>query len=118
VQLDGYGTGSFDWTTTDSRNAYTDHQGLHIIPTFTTDDIGITEQQLFDGYTVNLTSDGVCSSPDWTKCSVISNKTTDKIINPIRSARLTTKGKQTLKYGKVEVIAKLPKGDWLWPAIW
>ena len=21
-------------------------------------------------------------------------------------------------YGKVEVVAKLPEGDWLWPAIW
>jgi hypothetical protein len=32
--------------------------------------------------------------------------------------RITTRGKKTIKYGKVEVIAKLPKGDWLWPAIW
>jgi beta-glucanase (GH16 family) len=22
------------------------------------------------------------------------------------------------KYGRVEVRAKLPKGDWIWPAIW
>jgi len=22
------------------------------------------------------------------------------------------------KYGRVEIKAKLPKGDWLWPAIW
>jgi beta-glucanase (GH16 family) len=31
---------------------------------------------------------------------------------------LTTKGKKSIKYGKVEVVAKMPKGDWLWPAIW
>jgi beta-glucanase (GH16 family) len=24
----------------------------------------------------------------------------------------------TFMYGKVEVKAKLPLGDWLWPAIW
>ena len=24
----------------------------------------------------------------------------------------------TIAYGKVEVRAKLPRGDWLWPAIW
>jgi beta-glucanase (GH16 family) len=24
----------------------------------------------------------------------------------------------TIKYGRVEVKAKIPKGDWLWPAIW
>jgi beta-glucanase (GH16 family) len=48
----------------------------------------------------------------------MSNETALTIINPVRSARLTTQGRQTLKYGKVEVVAKLPKGDWLWPAIW
>lgn len=21
-------------------------------------------------------------------------------------------------YGRLEVVAKLPKGDWIWPAIW
>jgi len=34
------------------------------------------------------------------------------------SARLTTYGKYTLKYGKIEVKAKLPKGKGTWPAIW
>ena len=23
-----------------------------------------------------------------------------------------------MKYGKVDVVAKIPQGDWLWPAIW
>jgi hypothetical protein len=40
------------------------------------------------------------------------------MINPVRSARLTTSGKKTIKYGRVEVEAKLPAGDWMWPAIW
>lgn len=39
-------------------------------------------------------------------------------MNPVRSARLTTKGKKSIKYGRVEVTAKMPQGDWLWPAIW
>jgi len=34
------------------------------------------------------------------------------------SARISTKGKYSIQYGKVEVRAKLPRGDWLWPAIW
>ncbi|KAG1852877.1 concanavalin A-like lectin/glucanase domain-containing protein [Suillus subalutaceus] len=34
------------------------------------------------------------------------------------SGRLNTRGKRTMKYGRVEVRAKLPQGDWLWPAIW
>lgn len=34
------------------------------------------------------------------------------------SARINTKKSHTIKYGRVEVVAKMPKGDWLWPAIW
>ena len=34
------------------------------------------------------------------------------------SARLTTYGKFSFKYGKVEVSAKLPAGKGSWPAIW
>lgn len=37
------------------------------------------------------------------------------IINPVRSARLTTAKSFSFKYGHVEVIAKIPQGDWLWP---
>jgi beta-glucanase (GH16 family) len=40
------------------------------------------------------------------------------VINPIRSARLRSVNSFSFQYGRVEVKAKLPKGDWLWPAIW
>ena len=40
------------------------------------------------------------------------------VINPIQSARIRTVDSVTVKYGRVEVSAKLPIGDWLWPAIW
>lgn len=40
------------------------------------------------------------------------------IVNPIRSAKITTKNSFAFKYGKMEVRAKNPAGDWLWPAIW
>ena len=36
-------------------------------------------------------------------------------INPIQSARLRSTRGFTMKYGKVEVEAKMPKGDWIWP---
>ena len=38
-----------------------------------------------------------------------------EFINPIMSARLRTHKKFSFKYGRVEVIAKMPAGDWLWP---
>ena len=91
---------------------------MHIVPTLTVDSTNITPEQLENGYSLNLTTDGTCTTPDWTQCGVISNTTSDTIINPVRSARLVTRGKQLLKYGKIEVVAKMPKGDWLWPAIW
>ncbi|KAN0096764.1 glycoside hydrolase family 16 protein [Hyaloscypha variabilis] len=119
IQRGGFGTGSFEWTTNDSRNTFVDAEGLHIIPTLTIDDTDITPAEILDGYTLNLTTDGTCTSSDsGFSCSIYSNKTSGDIINPVRSARLTTKGKKTIKYGKVEVVAKMPKGDWLWPAIW
>jgi hypothetical protein len=111
-------TGSFDWTTDDPSNSYISDTGLHIVPTLTLDTTSITGDQLLDGYTLNLTSDGSCSSNVPTDCVVTSNITDGTIINPVRSARLTTKGKKSITYGRVEVVAKLPAGDWLWPAIW
>ncbi|CAI4213585.1 unnamed protein product [Parascedosporium putredinis] len=118
IQRGGFGSGAFDWTTDDKRNAYADSEGLHIVPTLTIDDIDITEAQLLDGYKLNLTTDGTCTTTGIEACGITSNKTTGDIINPIRSARLNTKGKRTITYGKVEIVAKLPKGDWLWPALW
>jgi beta-glucanase (GH16 family) len=37
---------------------------------------------------------------------------------PVKSAKLTTKNSFSFKYGKVQTYAKLPKGKWIWPAIW
>jgi len=39
-------------------------------------------------------------------------------LNPIQSARVRSVNSFSFKYGKVEIKAKLPKGDWIWPAIW
>ncbi len=100
------------------KNAYTDEKGLHIVPTITTDVTNITSAELSNGYTLNLTAEGVCSGNDALDCVKVSNSTTGAIINPVRSARLNTQGKHNITYGKVEVVAKLPKGSWLWPAIW
>jgi hypothetical protein len=152
VQLDGFGTGSFDWTTTDSKNAFTDDEGLHIVPTFTTATTDITEGQIHNGlvasdrlylwelltaltsYHLNLArtkttkngtipGDGTCTANITgqyyiDECSASSNISSHSIINPIRSARLTTQGSKSIRYGRVEVVAKVPKGDWLWPAVW
>lgn len=145
VQVGGFGASSFDWTTTDASNSYVDGEGLHIMPTLTTETTNITADEIYSGYTLNLTADGTCTgtpsssneSLATSACFINSNETFGRIINPIRSARLTTAGKYSIKYGRVEVVAKLPLGDWIvrqdliatsssrlltlilqWPAIW
>nr|ADK77876.1 lipopolysaccharide and beta-1,3-glucan binding protein [Portunus trituberculatus] len=40
------------------------------------------------------------------------------IINPIMSARLRSLPSFAFRYGRIEVRAKMPRGDWLWPAVW
>lgn len=83
---------------------------LHIKPTFTADKIG--EDQVEQGFVqlVNCTDDNPdnCQRQAWG----------DYIINPICSARLNTNNSFSFKYGHVEIVAKTPQGDWLWPAIW
>ncbi|ROV99140.1 hypothetical protein VMCG_06687 [Cytospora schulzeri] len=118
VALNGFGTGSFDWTTTDPTNVYTDEKGLHIVPTLTNETTSITTDQMWTGYTLNLTADGTCTETIASSCVAHSNSTLGQMIPPVRSARINTKGKVGIKYGRVEVVAKLPKGDWIWPAIW
>lgn len=120
IQRGGFGSGSFEWTTDDPKNAYVDAEGLHIVPTLTTEVTDITPAQLNDNFVLNLTTAGTCTSVSGqiNDCSIRSNVTSGAIINPVRSARLNTQGHKTLTYGRVEVVAKAPEGDWLWPAIW
>lgn len=68
--------------------------------------------------TINLLTDGSCSSTVWSDCVVSTNTTNGTVVNPVKSARLTTKGSASIRYGRIEVEARLPSGDWLWPAIW
>jgi beta-glucanase (GH16 family) len=118
VTLDGFGNRAFDWTTSDPSNVYTDGKGLHIVPTLTNESTSITTDQMWNDFTLNLTADGTCTENRAAACVAHSNSTKGEMIPPVRSARINTKGKMGIKYGRVEVVAKLPKGDWLWPAIW
>lgn len=47
-----------------------------------------------------------------------SDKSGKNAIQPVQSARISTMNSTAIAYGKVEVRAKIPRGDWLWPAIW
>jgi len=38
--------------------------------------------------------------------------------NSYTSARLTTEGKKSFKYGRIDIRARLPQGQGIWPALW
>ncbi|KAK9331533.1 concanavalin A-like lectin/glucanase domain-containing protein [Lipomyces starkeyi] len=116
VQVGGFGNGEFEWATSSSNNSFVREGKLYIVPTFTADAIGA--DNMMNGYTVNLTKTGTCTSTADSDCAVRSNSTLGDMIPPIMSARLLTRSFANIRYGKVEVRAKLPQGDWLWPAIW
>jgi len=124
-------------TTDSTNNSYVSNGKLYITPTFTSDSIGLSAVE--NGYVYNITgctynstqgdtdttltqggskTSTFDSAAYYKACSAISNSTTGMIINPVQTARLTTRHSASIKFGRVDVVAKLPLGDWLWPAIW
>lgn len=98
-------------TTNDDVNSFIKDGKLWIKPT-------LQDASLIDNDNVlNLLGNG-CTSEAWSDCVATTNVTNGTIVNPVKSARIHTKKGASIKYGRVEVVAKLPAGDWLWPAIW
>ncbi|QSZ36651.1 hypothetical protein DSL72_006532 [Monilinia vaccinii-corymbosi] len=112
AEVGGFGNGEFEQTTLDDENVFIKDGNLIIRPTL--QDATLIESN----HVINLTSAGTCSSNLLTNCVSVTNTTAGTIIQPVKSGRINTKKGATIKYGRVEVTAKLPAGDWLWPAIW
>lgn len=103
--------GQFEYTTDTDENSFVQDGVLHLKPT-------LQDASLIDSNNViNLLKDGSCSSTVWSDCVAVTNTTNGTIVNPVKSARINAKG-SAIKFGRIEVEAKLPAGDWLWPAIW
>lgn len=106
--------GEFQETTNTEENVFIKNGALVIKPT-------LQDQKLIEtqGSIINLfQGKGGCSSKSWSDCVTITNITNGTIVNPVKSGRINTKKGATIKYGRIEVTATLPQGDWLWPAIW
>ncbi|KAI7782681.1 hypothetical protein LA080_013017 [Diaporthe eres] len=112
IQLGGYGNGEFEETTDEDTNLYVKDGRLFLKATLQDEDM-INEE-----YTRDVR--GRCTSDDYYKCVRATSKKpgNSSIVPPVVSARINTKNKKQIKFGRVEVVAKMPKGDWLWPAIW
>jgi len=128
--------GQFEMTTDSDNNSYVHNGRLYITPTFTSDVIGV--DALLDGHIFNITDcsfnitqglgytstapqivgnstigqDQAFDAEEYYKaCSAVSNATSGQIINPIQSARISTRKTANIKYGRVEVRAKIPRGS-------
>lgn len=91
----------------DDENSFAKDGKLHIKPSLSADKIGYDTVE--SGY-VHLDD---CTDSNQANCERQAGG--NIVINPVRSARLTTGSSFSFKYGHVEVIAKIPQGDWLWP---
>lgn len=105
VELGGFGNAEFQMTTDSSSNLFLSNNQLYIMPTLTSDTIPL--DSILDGG--NFTLQG-CTSANQSACSVDSNKLLGTVINPVQSAKITTQGKKSITFGKVQVRAKLPRG--------
>ncbi|KAJ1022601.1 hypothetical protein NDA16_003590 [Ustilago loliicola] len=117
VQLGSYGTGSFDWTTDSEANTYVEDGKLYLVPTLTVQNFWAPYFNL-DGFKLDLAAAGNCTGKSESDCAAGNNFDEGRMVNPVQSTRITTKKSYAIRYGKVEVRAKLPTGNWLWPAIW
>ena len=119
ITLSGGGNWEFQAYSNNRTNSYVENGVLYIEPTLLADDIG-ADNVVKDGTTLDYwggTPADLCTGPNFYGCFRTSGAG-GNIINPIKSAALRTAESFYFKYGKVEVRAKLPQGDWLWPAIW
>ncbi|KOX70541.1 Beta-1,3-glucan-binding protein [Melipona quadrifasciata] len=82
---------------------------LHIRPTFTNDKYG--DNYIKNG---NLTLEK-CTGRSTLDCK--RQGTGWNILPPIISGRLNTKSSFTFQYGHIQIRAKFPRGDWLYPLI-
>ncbi|OAA60261.1 gram-negative bacteria-binding protein [Niveomyces insectorum RCEF 264] len=114
VQVGGFGNGEFEQTTADDENVFVRDGKLWIMATL--QDAALVEQDSV----IDLAANGSCTSTAYADCVAATNTTAgnSSIVPPARSGRITTKTSASIRYGRVEVTARLPKGDWLWPAIW
>lgn len=91
----------------DDENSFAKDGKLHIKPTLTASKIGYSA---VENSHVRIDD---CTDQNKENCECKAGG--NVIINPVRSARLITKDSFSFKYGRAEVIAKIPQGDWLWP---
>lgn len=115
ITMWGGGNNEFQWYVNDRKNSFAQGGKLHLRPTKTSDLFG--EDFIYKGrvvippYECNISENRGCNRQG-------EEADGDEIINPIRSGKISSAESFAFKYGVLEIRAKAPAGDWLWPALW
>jgi len=118
ITMGGGGNWEFEYYTNNRSNSYVRNGILYIKPTLTADTIGV--QNLQNGFTMSLwgaSPADLCTGNAFYGCERASGGG-GNILNPIQSASIRTVNSFSFKFGRMEIRAKLPRGDWIWPAMW
>lgn len=97
---------TFDQSTSLDANAHVVAGVLQITPTL--------HAPYEDGAVIDLRDDSTCAVTSATDCMARQNGTIE-VIPIVQTARLRTR--RSITFGRVEVQARLPKGDWLYSTI-
>jgi len=116
LTLWGGGNGEFEGYCNNRTNSYVKDGILYIQPT-------LTAERFSESFLTSGTLDMNGGAPyDQCTCSLnygcSRTGSAVNIINPVMSAAMRTPLSFSFTYGKVETRAKMPAGDWIWPAIW
>jgi len=120
ITLGGGGNWEFEYYSNNRSNSYVRNGILYIQPTLLSDAIGTANVLAGSGYNLDawgLEPASLCTGNFNYGCSRTAGDG-GNILNPVQSARIRTAESFNFKYGKVEIRAKMPRGDWLWPALW
>ncbi|XP_063442128.1 beta-1,3-glucan-binding protein-like [Mytilus trossulus] len=112
-EISAFGGGNWEFQiySPEPTNTFVRNGVLHLKPTTTADKFG--ENFLHHGILDMRREWGYCTKSEFYGCL---RNSKDAMIPPIMSSKVISK--VSFKYGRVEVVAQMPIGDWIWPAIW
>ena len=120
ITLGGGGNWEFQAYGNNRTNSFTEDGVLYFHPTLLAELIG--DANVREGFRYDVwgaSPADLCTGNAFYGCERRSGSGGGgNYLNPIVSARIRTAESFSFTYGKVEVRARLPVGDWLWPAIW
>ena len=117
LTLSGEGNWEFEWYANNRTVSYVRNGSLVIAPQLTASMLGAAGLASAD---INLWGGDpatACTDNGFFGCERTGGGG-GNIINPVLSARVRTAETFAFTYGRVEVVARLPRGDWQWPAVW